>query len=511
MSADRRLFGPVLASTAAALLYTLASPPLDWSVLAWLAPASLLLPAERLSPWRAALPGFVFGIVIAAGITHWAVSASLRYFELDAITSFAFALLVWVLYSGVPYALLTAAYAAAAKRLPRVLHPFAAAWLWVVVEVLRSVPPVGMPWGLLSHTQWQSSTVIQIADLGGAYAVTALVVLVSTALGLALRDGLLRRDRQEPLLAHVSTACAALALLFLYGMHALERAWAEQAESGAARIAVVQGGRPNPYRWKRSFFQRELLTYARLTHEGTAGTPSLDLVVWPENAVNFYLDSEPVLRAQLGQIAQGLNAPLVVGAPRLSDPSTAHNSAYLIGPEGRIEEAYDKQILVPFAEQEILASDEPQDGPRYASGSSGAPLHAPGFELGTMICYEVLFPQLVRDTVRRGASLLVNISNDSWMDGGDGAASLQHFSMSVLRAVETRRYLVRSSSGGISGFVTPAGETFAVVPHGSARAQVGDVTPRRELTPYVRHGETWIVVAAVLLAACAFAAHRSAS
>src|SRR6185369_129820 len=130
------------------------------------------------------------------------------------------------------------------------------------------------------------------------------------------------------------------------------------------------------------------------------------------------------------------------------------------------------------------------DGPRYAGGGSAAPLHARGFELGTMICYEVLFPQLVRDTVRRGADLLVNISNDSWMDAGDGAAALQHFAMSVLRAVETRRYLVRSSSGGVSGFVSPVGEVFAVVPHGTAQASIGAVVPRDEVTPYVRHGET---------------------
>jgi len=121
--------------------------------------------------------------------------------------------------------------------------------------------------------------------------------------------------------------------------------------------------------------------------------------------------------------------------------------------------------------------------------------------LGTVICYEALFPRLVRHLVRQGAELLVNISNDSWLDGGDGAAPRQHFSMVIFRAIETRRYLVRASASGVSGFVGPYGDPYALVPSHTAGTAVAAVVPLHGLTPYVRWGDSWIAVAGVVLAA----------
>jgi apolipoprotein N-acyltransferase len=113
----------------------------------------------------------------------------------------------------------------------------------------------------------------------------------------------------------------------------------------------------------------------------------------------------------------------------------------------------------------------------------------------------VLFPGPVRDAVRRGADLLVNLSNDAWLDAGDGDAPRQHFAMGVLRAVETRRYLVRASAGGTSGFVSPLGDVYSIVAWGEAGAAVGRVERRTELTPYVRWGETWIAVVGLVIVA----------
>jgi apolipoprotein N-acyltransferase len=118
-----------------------------------------------------------------------------------------------------------------------------------------------------------------------------------------------------------------------------------------------------------------------------------------------------------------------------------------------------------------------------------------------MICYEVLFPSLVRDLVQRGAQVLVNLSNDDWLDAGDGAALEQHFSMAVFRAIETRRDLVRVAGSGVSGFVDATGRVVATVPRETAGAHVERVRLRGELTPYVRWGDAWIALFGIVVLA----------
>jgi apolipoprotein N-acyltransferase len=148
--------------------------------------------------------------------------------------------------------------------------------------------------------------------------------------------------------------------------------------------------------------------------------------------------------------------------------------------------------------------------PVYGPGGSAEPLVTTVGRLGTMICYEVLFPDLVRDLVRRGAQVLVNVSNDSWLDAGSGAALEQHFSMTVFRAIETRRDLVRAAGSGASGFVDPFGRIGATVPRNTAGAVVGRVRLRDELTPYVRWGDAWIFLFGAVVAFDVFRQRRAA-
>jgi apolipoprotein N-acyltransferase len=485
----------------AALLYTLASPPYGFGLLAWAVPAVLLPPLVGARVERALAAGLVFGIGIAVGITSWAVHASLRYFELDPVPATLFAIAVWTLASGLPYALFASAFAWLTRRTPPLWHPFLAAWLWVVVEVVRSRPPLGLPWGFLSHTQWDRLDLIQIADLGGAYAVTFVVVYVSTTLGL-LPGAFARHAGRSPsqaeiaraLAARLAPAAVAVAATLAYGITA--RAGGTAADADVRTVAVVQSDRGAGFHWRRIDAERELLAYLRLTADVRRRDGDVDLIVWPENSIDLYLDREPMVLARLRSLATDAAAALLVGAPRLEDPAVAHNAAHLVGAEGELRGAYDKRILLPFAEEDVLGTEDAIAAePRYRGGAASAPLDAAGAMLGTTICWEVLFPHLTRDAVRTGAELLVNVSNDSWLDDGSGAAPAQHFAMAVFRAVETRRFLARAAAGGRSGFVSPRGEVFATVEGRRAGAAVGRVELRGDVTPYARWGETWIAVA----------------
>jgi len=331
------------------------------------------------------------------------------------------------------------------------------------------------------------------------YAVSFVMAFVSLAVVEAVIAGHERRTRAA--VGMLACAVGLLAATLVYGSLAI-RVHATDPDGARTRtIAVVQGNVRGEFRWKRVYYQRTVATYAQLS--SAAARDGVDLIVWPENAVNFYLEHEPMLRAQVAPIARLTRDGLLLGAPRLADAGIAHNSAYLLSPDGDVAATYDKQQLVPLAEHDPFRSARPAnpDALAYEPGGSGGVLAAGRTTLGAAICYEVLFPRLVRDRVRHGAELLVNIANDAWLDPGDGMALRQHFSMAVFAAVETRRFLVRAANTGISGFVAPTGAVYATLPIGQAGSSIGRVVLRDELTPYVRFGDAWLVVVGLALAA----------
>ncbi|MFI5399143.1 MAG: apolipoprotein N-acyltransferase [Candidatus Binatia bacterium] len=473
-----------------AALYTLACPPYEWSVTAWAIPAVFLVPAGRLRPARAFCCGLLFGVLSCLGITNWAFHASLEYFAFNRVFAAAFVLLVWIAYAGIPFGLLAAAYAVASRRVSGPVRAPVAAALWIGSELVRASSLFGgMPWELLGHTQFRQLPLIQVADLGGVYAVSFVVALVSLGIGEAFAEAGLRPGARVA--GHLVAPACVLALAIGYGLYS-RQVYGGVPEKDTLKIAVVQGDIPNSFRWKREYFERNVVTYAELTSAGLPLRP--DLIVWPENAVNFYINREPVLRAQLADVARQARLGLLVGGPRLESPMKAHNSAYLIGADGQINGYYDKRQLVPFAEYNPLGfSTRPQEL-AYVPGTAAEPLGVGGVQMGALICYEVLFPHLVSDLVRRGAGLLVNISNDSWLDRGDGAAPRQHFSMAVFRTIETRRYLVRASASGVSGFVSPYGRMYGLVPSDTSGTALEQVVARHEQTPYVRWGDSWVLL-----------------
>jgi apolipoprotein N-acyltransferase len=494
----RRAGIAVLTAAAAAVAYTIACPPYGWSVIAWLIPALLLVPSVRLGPACAALCGVAFSLLMGAGVMGWAVHASLEYFDLNQTRSAAFAVLVWLTYGGIPFGVLLALYAWAAPRVPCAARAPLAAWMWTGMEMLRTHLFTGMPWELLGHTQFRQLWLVQIADLGGVYAVSFVMTLVSVAVAELAVDARAGGLRVSVGVRRLAPAAGLVIATVAYGAYARGR-YTQPDRQPAIAVAAVQGNVANAFRWKRAYFERTLAVYAGLTERTRADAP--DLVVWPENAVDFYLDREPMLRQQLSRVAALAPAGLLVGSPRLAAPGEARNSVQLLAADGTIRDVYDKQHLVPFAEYNPLRqpTPDPQD-PVYRPGGPAEPVVTTVGRLGTTICYEVLFPDLVRDLVRRGAQVLVNVSNDSWLDAGNGAALEQHFSMAVFRAIETRRDLVRVAGSGASGFIDPIGRVVATVPRNTAGAVVGRVRLRDDLTPYVRWGDAWIFLFGAVIA-----------
>jgi len=116
--------------------------------------------------------------------------------------------------------------------------------------------------------------------------------------------------------------------------------------------------------------------------------------------------------------------------------------------------------------------------------------------LGVSICHEVIYPELIAAEVAAGAELLVNISNDGWLDGDWGIASRQHAAMAAVRAIETRRFLVRAATTGVSAVVDPFGRTVDAADPGTVATVTAAVAGRRGLTPYASLGDAFALACA---------------
>ncbi len=489
-----------------AALYALALPPWDVECLAWLALVPLLLVARVLPARRAFAYGVVYGCACPWAIGPWLAQAMARYFALGLPLGVAAASLYALVFWGTTFGVFAAGAALLLRPERRLSARLLVPALWVATEWLRA-RVLGQPWGLLGYTQWTRTALIQVAALTAVYGVSFLVAFVNTAVTEAIVL-LAARARARQVLATL-----ALPLVLLAPVWAAGALVAERGPSGgfnAHSVAVVQANLPPAFEWTRSYTDREVMTHIQAT-ERLPVRPGPALIVWPEHAVPRYLEDELMLTAQLAALATRHGADLLFGAPR-HEAGRTYNSLRLITAAGHDGGHYDKQRLVLGAERNPLAFSAPgeaDESPRQFSPGSGPGVLESFLPLGVSICHEILFPELVSRSVAAGAELLVNVSNDGWLDGGGGVASRQHFAMAVFRAVETRRYLVRAATTGVSGVVDPYGRVVTTLAPGATGVLDVSVAGRSALTPYVRLGDVF-AFACVLAAAAALHGRRTA-
>jgi apolipoprotein N-acyltransferase len=286
-----------------------------------------------------------------------------------------------------------------------------------------------------------------------------------------------------------------------------------------ANVAFVQPNIPATVKWDPAKAPGIIQTLASTTVE--AGRLHPDLILWPESTTPYPLrGGDQSMPRFVGQLSARTKAPMLVGADAIEDAGSAHeryfNAAFVVDPELGVQTAfYAKRRLVQFGEYIPLRplfgwiGKFAPLGDDFTPGDDSTPLIVPlsrgAAAFGVLICYEDLFPRLAREEVLSGADALVVVTNDAWY--GEGAAAYQHAAHSVLRAIETRRPVLRCGNAGWSGWIDEFGsirwvqkdENGSIYFRGASMANVTrDQRWIGRNSFYVEHGDWFVAVSAAL-------------
>lgn len=489
-SAPRGRAGLLLPALLGSLLLWLAMPPVGCWPLAWLAPVAWLWPARH-----DRLPGRrPYASLWLASTLYWLVSLYWLVIPLPANSIGWMALSAYL-------GLYVPVFVGLARFATRQLHwplALAAPVIWAGQELAQAHLLSGFSMACLSYAPYRCPVVIQIADLGGCYAVGFVIMCGAASLAGALpcREAGWRPWALVP-------GVLALAATLGYGAFCLAPAKARPGPS----IALIQGSIPTEMKFHPAMQSRVYDDYLRLTREALAARPDAELIIWPETMFRWPIVQLPPGAEPLGEFATALDTgrqklaelsnmfrkAMLLGIDRYSfaaDGSPEHfNSSQWVEPDGRLGANYDKRHIVPFGEFFPLAKTFPWLNKLTPLGAGvEAGRSTPAFSLASRqgstrlavsICYESTLPHVIREQVRTMADrgdepdVLVNLSNDGWFNGS--CELDQHLACTVLRAVEQRKPTLVAANTGFSASIDACGRILWQGPREAEAWHVADV------------------------------------
>jgi apolipoprotein N-acyltransferase len=443
------------------------------------------------------LGGFIAGSISLFVLLLWIPTVLVRYGGLPkALAWTCFGLMITMLAS------YSAAACALAKHLMKrggdaciLLFPA----VWIVLEYAQSLSPFGgLPWLLLGYSQVDFLSFIQIADIAGVFGISFILLWTSTAVVWFV---LCKRSRWIAFMPIIAAALMIAGCGF-YGRISLQR-WENTGRN--FRTAILQGNisYEDPESVLADKFRHGYVQMAdRLGPRGT------DLLILPESPtpVTFQYDSS--YRVILEELARRYPLGLIFNDIRSAETKDGwqyFNSAFFLDGKGLLAGIYDKIHLVPFGEYIPLkkifffAETITRDVGEFYPGNDYRIVKIGDHPANAIICFEAVFPDLVRRFVGRGSQLIVNLTNDGWY--GNSSAPYQHFAIARLRAVENRRFLIRAANSGLSAIVEPSGKIQASTSLLQEAICEGRFNFLDEKTIYTRYGDVLVFLCAIILCA----------
>jgi apolipoprotein N-acyltransferase len=399
--------------------------------------------------------------------------------------------------------------------LRRVLGVLGLAALWVFIEWTRTWVLGGFPWLPLAASQWQRSILLQIASFTGAYGVS--FILITFNLGFAAYGHRLLREKHSGLRKRSPEFMAALLVLMFPSFLLMSEAF-NQDRQPLGRFSLVQPYVPQTVKWDPAMGPGILNTLEEVTLNAALDRP--DVILWPEAVTPWAVKGDSTAKEFVEALSSRANIPLMLGSIAVENRGQADeawfNGVFVVSPkEGLFPGYYAKRHLVPFGEfvplRPILGwlSKFVPIGDDFQAGADSHPLLVPlrggALVVGPLICYEDIYPQLARSSVRSGAEVLTVHTNNGWF--GEGGAAYQQAAHSVLRAVETRRPVVRVGNGGWSGWIDEFGNIRQTVTDHTGSiyfrgSQLAKVTRDRRWVGrqsfYTQHGDWFVLTCAAL-------------
>jgi apolipoprotein N-acyltransferase len=511
----------VLIST---ILYAISFPKFNfwWFSFVCLVPFFLAL-ENAVSGLKSFFYAILWSVVFSFGMGYWVFFTVLNHYEVP----FASSVLFFILCVIIPIVVIFTLFAGFYRFFYRnqlFFYALVVPSIWVFAEYLKNVVSFLIPWGGIEIALIPFSEFIQISDLTGGYGILFIAVAVNALFVCFIkqfkswRTSLIKGDEScdknnTTSIIHVFSPLILILLLIfipvIYGTHRLQEidlsVEQEYTAGRSVQAVLVQGNFSTKERWSGMGFYQRVMNYLEMSSEKTIeatsekGQGGSRVIVWPETTLNSSSKLNDALFVEIMRRI-GDNSLLISGGLK-TDPATREvfNSAYFISGSGRLLR-YDKQLLLPYSETSPLIDllDDYYSAPsEFSAGRTPLCIKAPEGNIGASICFEILYPGFIRKSVNQGAQYLVNISNDSWF--GDSPMPYIHLNAARLRAVETRRFLLRTSNSGISAVISPTGKIMAQSQLFNKERVDGSFVKLDQLSFYARHGNLILFGAAIIL------------
>jgi apolipoprotein N-acyltransferase len=445
-----------LASISGVLLF-LGFPQFNLYPLSWIALAPLLIALRDKNAMSSFHLGLLTGFIYFVGTIYWVYHSMHFYGGLPLLLSILLMLLLS--FSQALYTSLFAVLFGFLAKKPKLPAVLSAPLLWVTLEYIRTYTIFSFPWSSLGYSQYKFLSFIQIADITGIYGISFLVAASSGIIYDVIVYLSGKRGRSVTFRWHQTLGICMFVLVIILSLYYGREKLKESKQGASFRASVIQSNIDQGKKWDLKFQQEVIDTHKRLSIKALQDSP--DIIIWPESAVPFIFNYDKTLAKETVAFQRQLGTYLLFGSVMAKDKSKLSNSAVLLSPEGDTVSVYDKMHLVPYGEYVPLKDLFPFVSKMvtaigdFAPGQETTVMKTTFARIGNLICYEIIFPGLVRKFVDKGANVLVTITNDAWF--GRTFAPYQHFSMAVFRAIENRVPVVRAANTGISGFIDSKG------------------------------------------------------
>jgi apolipoprotein N-acyltransferase len=367
-----------------------------------------------------------------------------------------------------------------------------APFLYVVIEWLKGRVFGGFPWWGLGYSLSMNDYILQSARFFGIYGLSFLAMMVSVSLCF-----LIISRREIFTLIFSSITIVLLLFSFVDGYFYCRK----NIEKGDTLVAgFIQPNIPQDRKWNPQFRSEIMRRMEDLSF--SLEKECLDVLVMPESSTPVEWGYDKEYDEKMVKIAKQTNSNFIFGTV-FEDEKGIYNGAIILNRKGDKIGDYKKTHLVPFGEyvpmQKTLSFLSPivETVGNFESGNDLKPINIEGKSVGITICYETIFPNLVRKQVNLGAQVLVNLSNDAWYVGTP--ALMQHFLIDRVRCVENKRYLVRSANGGVSATVNFNGKIESLAEINKPSASFGEVKLISEKTFYAKWGDFYILIFVIVL------------